>query len=93
MSMAWGAARKLRRAIGNLGRILAVELVCSGRGLDLRAPLRPAPGTGAALAALRAEVPGPGTDRELAPELAAAERLVNAGAPVAAAESAIGPLA
>ncbi|MFN8187452.1 MAG: histidine ammonia-lyase [Gaiellales bacterium] len=93
VSMAWGAARKLRRAIGNLGRILAVELVCSGRGLDLRAPLRPAPGTGAALAALRAEVPGPGTDRELAPELAAAERLVNAGAPVAAAESAIGPLA
>ena len=49
--------------------------------LELRAPLRPGRGTGAALAALRrAGVPGAGPDRWLAPELAAAEALVASGA-------------
>ena len=52
----------------------------------------PAPATAAALAALRAEVPGPGPDRFLAPELAAAERLVRSGALLAATEAATGPL-
>ena len=51
VSMGWGAARKLRRSVDNLRRILAVELMCAGRGLDLRAPLRPAPATAAALEA------------------------------------------
>ena len=51
VSMGWGAARKLRTSIANLARILAVELVAAARGLDLRAPLEPGAGTGAALAA------------------------------------------
>src|SRR5207249_153148 len=55
VSMGWGAARKLRRAVTNLGRVLAVELLCAARALDLRAPLRPAPGTGAGRAAVRAD--------------------------------------
>ncbi len=93
VSMGWGAARKLRDSLANLGRILAVELVCAARGLDLRAPLQPGPGTAAALAALREVVPGPGPDRFLAPELAAAEELVGSGALVAAVESRIGALA
>ena len=80
VSMGWGAARKLRRVVANLGRILAIELVCAARGLDLRAPARPAPGTAAALACVREHVPGPGPDRWLAPELAAAEQLVSTGA-------------
>ena len=85
VSMGWAAARKLRSVVSNLGRILAVELTCAGRGLDLRAPLEPAPGTAAVLAALRETVPGPGPDRWLSPELAEAERLVNSGAITAAA--------
>src|SRR5262249_18634650 len=60
VSLAWGAARKLRIAVANLRRIVAVELVAAARGLDLRAPLQPAAGTDAALAALRRRVPGPG---------------------------------
>ncbi|MBV8431959.1 MAG: histidine ammonia-lyase [Solirubrobacterales bacterium] len=92
VSMGWGAARKLRTAVANLARILAVELVCAARGLDLRAPLRPGPGTGAALAALRQSVPGPGPDREMSPELAAAEELVGSGALVDAVEAEIGEL-
>ena len=92
VSMGWGAARKLRRAVANLGRILAVELTCAARGLDLRAPLTPAPGTAAALAAVRSVVGGPGPDRWLAPELAAVESLVMSGAVVDAVAGAIGPL-
>jgi histidine ammonia-lyase len=92
VSMAWGAARKLRRAVANLGRILAVELVCAGRALDLRAPLAPAAGTAAALAALRRSVPGPGPDRWVAPELAAAERAVVGGDLLTAVERALGSL-
>jgi histidine ammonia-lyase len=80
VSMAWGAARKLRRAVANLSRILAVELSCAARGLDLRAPLAPAPATDAVRGLLREAVPGPGADRVLAPELAAADELVASGA-------------
>src|SRR5215204_3857050 len=92
VSMGWGAARKLRTAVANLRRILAVEAVCAARGLDLRAPLRPGAGTSAALAAVRAALPGPGPDRWLAPELAEAEGLVASGAVLEAVESAIGGL-
>jgi histidine ammonia-lyase len=92
VSMGWGAARKLRTAVANLGRILAVELVCAARGQDLRAPLQPGPGTGAALAAVRERIPGPGPDRRLAPELAAAEELVTSGALLDRVEAAIGAL-
>jgi histidine ammonia-lyase len=92
VSMAWGSARKLRRSLANLTRILAVELTCGLRGLDLRAPLEPAAGTAAARARFRAEVPGFGVDRWLAPELAAAEDLVASGVLLAAVEAEIGAL-
>jgi histidine ammonia-lyase len=93
VSLAWGAARKLRVAVENLARILAVELTCGARALDLRAPLRPAAGTGAAHDAVRAVVEGPGPDRWLAPELAAVERIVRDGSLVAAVAGAVGALA
>jgi histidine ammonia-lyase len=93
VSLGWSAARKLRLTVANLARILAVELVCAARGLDLRAPLAPASGTGAARDALRDSVAGAGPDRWVAPELAAAERLVLGGDVLAAVESAMGPLA
>ncbi len=94
VSMGWGAARKLRVALANLRRILAVEAVCAARGLDLRAPLSPGAGTGAALGAIRsAGVPGTGPDRHLAPELDAAERLIASGGLLAAVEDTIGELA
>ena len=92
VSMGWAAARKLRTVVANLGRILAVELVCAARALDLRAPLEPGPGTAVARAAVRSAVPGPGPDRWLAPELAEAERLVSAGGVTDAVETAIGAL-
>jgi histidine ammonia-lyase len=92
VSMGWGAARKLRTTTANLTRILAVELISAARGLDLRGPLRPAAGTAAALAAVRERIAGPGPDRFLAPELAAAEELVGSGALVRAVEQRTGAL-
>ena len=53
-------------AIANLARILAIELVCAARAIELREPLQPAAGTAAAVLALRAAgVPGAGPDRWL----------------------------
>ena len=92
VSMGWSAARKLRRAVDGLTRVLAIEVLTAARAIDLRAPLTPAPGTGAVLARLREHVEGPGPDRYLAPEIAAAVELARTGALVAAAEGAIGPL-
>jgi len=79
VSMGWSAARKLRRAVDGLTTVLAIELLTAARALDLRAPLAPAPATAAVVAALRQRVPGPGPDRHLAPEIAAAEDLVRTG--------------
>jgi histidine ammonia-lyase len=93
VSMGWSAARKLRRALDGLTRVVAVELLTAARALDLRSPLEPAPGTGAVLAGLRAAgVGGPGTDRYLAPEIETAVEYVASGRALAAAESVTGPL-
>jgi histidine ammonia-lyase len=92
VSMGWSAARKLRRALDGLSRVLAVELLTAARALDLRAPLQPAPATAAVRDALRRDVPGPGPDRFLAPEIDRAVDLVRTGAVVDAAVAVCGPL-
>ncbi|MCX5536374.1 histidine ammonia-lyase [Streptomyces sp. NBC_00006] len=92
VSMGWSAARKLRRAIDGLGRVLAVELYTAARALDLRAPLTPAPATAAVRDGLRKTVEGPGTDRWLAPEIEEAVQYVASGRALAAAESVTGSL-
>jgi histidine ammonia-lyase len=98
VSMGWSAARKLRRAVDGLTRVLAIELLTAARGLELRAPLQPAAATGAVVAGLRAGddvrpgVAGPGTDRFLSPEIEAAVGYVASGAAVRAAETVTGPL-
>ncbi|MBU8817327.1 histidine ammonia-lyase [Mycolicibacterium goodii] len=92
VSMGWSAARKLRRALDGLKSVLAIEILTAARALDLRAPLSPAPATGAVVKALRDRVAGPGPDRYLAPEIETAAAMVGNGVIVAAAESVIGPL-
>ena len=93
VSMGWAGARKLRRAVDGLTRVLAIELLTAARGIELRAPLTPAPATAAVITALRsAGAPGPGPDRWLAPEIETAVRFVADGAAVAAAETITGPL-
>ncbi|MDV3222790.1 aromatic amino acid lyase, partial [Intrasporangium sp.] len=92
VSMGWSAARKLRRSVDGLTRVLAIELLTAARGLELRAPLQPSPATGAVIAALRESVEGAGTDRFLAPEIEAAVALVQSGRALAAVEAVTGPL-
>ena len=55
VSMGWSSARKLRRAVDGLTRVLAIELLTAARALDLRRPLLPGPATGAVVAALRVD--------------------------------------
>jgi histidine ammonia-lyase len=85
VSMGWAAARKLRRSIDGLTRVLAIEILTAARALDLRAPLEPAAPTAAVRAAIRAAgVEGPGPDRHLAPEIETVVELVADGALLAA---------
>ncbi|WP_419997412.1 histidine ammonia-lyase [Streptomyces boninensis] len=94
VSMGWSAARKLRTAVANLTRVLAVELYAATRAVELREGLTPAPATTAILRAVRdAGVQGPGEDRFLSPDLAAAEGFVRSGRLADAAETVTGPLA
>jgi histidine ammonia-lyase len=79
VSMGWSAARKLRLSVDAARRVLAIELLSAARGIDLRAPLRPAPVTGAVRDRLRETVPGPGPDRFLSPEIEATVRFVARG--------------
>jgi len=79
VSMGWSAARKLRKAVSNLTNIIAIELVTAARAIELRAPLTPSPASTRVINALRKNVPGPGPDRYLSPELVAAGEFVGAG--------------
>ena len=92
VSNGWAAARKLRRSVANLRRVLAVELMCAAAAIDLRGPLQPAAGTAAALRVLRDHVAGPGPDRWLSPDLRTAELLLADGSVLTAVEAAVGPL-
>ncbi len=92
VAMAWAAARKLRTVIDNVRHIVAIEWVAAARAVELRAPLQPAAGTGAALGLLRRRVAGPGPDRVVAPELEAAAELLTDDGLVEAVQAAVGPL-
>lgn len=95
VSMGWAAARKLRRALDGLARVLAIEVLSGCRALDLRQQISgasPAKGTDAVRSAVRGVVPGPGPDRFLAPEIEAVLDLVWDGTVAKAAERVVGRL-
>lgn len=80
VSMAAHGARRLMQMNANLSRILGVEALCAGQGVEFRAPLKTSPPLQATLARLRADVAILGEDRYLAPDLESAARLVASGA-------------
>jgi histidine ammonia-lyase len=93
VSMGWSAARKLRRSVDGLTRVVAIEVLTAARALGLRAPLEPSPASGAVVALLNQHgVEGPGPDRHLAPEIETVVDLVRSGAVLSAAESVLGEL-
>lgn len=89
VSMGWAAARKLRRGIDGLARVLAIEVLTGARALDLRAPLQPAAATGAVRDLVRTVVRGPGHDHYLSPDIEAVTDLVLSGRVADAAEGAV----
>jgi histidine ammonia-lyase len=92
VSMGWASARKLRHAIDNLTRVVAIEAMTAARAIELRAPLLPAPATSSVVAGLRQSIPGMGPDRYVAPEIDAATEVVRSGGVVDWAEMIVGPL-
>jgi histidine ammonia-lyase len=92
VSMGWAAGRKLRRGVDGLTRVLAIEILTAARAIELRAPQRPAPATGAVVEELRRSVPGTAADRYLSPEIETAVELVRDGRLLAAAQAVAGPL-
>ncbi|HEX6499932.1 MAG TPA: histidine ammonia-lyase [Micromonosporaceae bacterium] len=93
VSMGWAAARKLRTVLDNLTSVLAVELLASVRGLQLRAPLTPSPAGRIAVEAVSAFAGEPGPDVYLAPVLEQARALIAGRELRDAVEAEVGPLA
>lgn len=86
VSMGWAAARKLRRAIDGLTRVIAIEILTGARALDLRAPLQAGRATGAVRDLVRTVAAGPGPDHFLSPDMEAVTELVRSGAVLATAK-------
>jgi histidine ammonia-lyase len=79
VSMAAHGARRLMPMVDNLNVILGVEALCAAQGIEHRAPLRTSAPLQRVIARLRADIPALGEDRYIAPDLAAAARLVAGG--------------
>ncbi len=96
VSMGLWAARKARRILDNTRRVLALEILAAVQGLDLQEDVLGRPRRlGAGLAATRDAVRTGGIpmlkeDRFLPRDLELMQRLVDSGALVAAAETALG---
>jgi histidine ammonia-lyase len=73
VSMGMWAALKCRRVAANVRRVLAIELLAAAQGVDLLRPLRSSAPLEALHAAVRQRVPKWDRDREMAPDLAAAD--------------------
>ena len=84
------AAARLPRLFRNVRGVLAGELLCAAEALDRHAPLRPAPATAAARAAVRRVAPPLVADRPLAPDLEALAALETLAAIVEAVERTLG---
>ncbi|GAA1058392.1 histidine ammonia-lyase [Agromyces luteolus] len=80
VSMGWAAARKLRRALDGLTRVVAIEVMTAARGLALRAPLEPGAATGAVVSLVASTGAVPGEDRFLSPEIERVVEAVSSGA-------------
>jgi histidine ammonia-lyase len=79
VSMAPWAARKMRRVLENARRVVAAEYLLAAAALEHRFPLRPARGTGALFAAVRALVARLDADRPPSPDLERLSRWLEGG--------------
>ncbi|SRR5579883_857784 len=80
VSMATFAARRLGEMADNTQGIVAIELLSAAQGVDFHAPLTTSATLAEAMGLIRALVPTLDRDRALAPDIAAAKRLISDGA-------------
>jgi histidine ammonia-lyase len=80
VSMGLAAARKARRAVDCLERVLATEMMCAAEGIEHRRPLRAGRGVERAHAAVRARVDRLDGDRSLGADLETLTELLRSGA-------------
>ena len=79
VSMATFAARRLHTMLDNTAGVVAIEWLAAAQALEFHRPLRSSPALEALHAQLRVQVPRLAEDRLMAPDIAAATRLVEAG--------------
>lgn len=79
VSMGMTSARKAWAIAENTSRVLAIEALAAAQGLDLRAPLSPAPTTSVARATLREVSPSLDEDRSLAADIESTAELLKRG--------------
>jgi histidine ammonia-lyase len=79
VSMGMGAALRLEPLLANLRNILAIELLAACQGLDLLAPLLPAPEARRACDIVRSLSQRLDADRSLAPDIAKVAAAIAAG--------------
>ena len=79
VSMAAHGARRLSRMVENLNNILGIELLCSARGIEFRAPMKTSPLLQDTIKCLRKDISSLQEDRHMAPDLKAAKEIVASG--------------
>ncbi|SDE50978.1 histidine ammonia-lyase [Paracoccus isoporae] len=79
VSMAAHGARRLGLMTRNLAVIVGVEAICAAQGIEFRAPLTTSAPLARVIAAIRKSVATMGEDRYLAPDLAAAQTMIEDG--------------
>ena len=79
VSMAAHGARRLGLMTRNLAVIVGVEAICAAQGIEFRAPLRTSAPIARVIETIRQRIGTMGEDRYLAPDLTAAQAMVEDG--------------
>ena len=92
VSMGATSARKALAICRNTEQVIGIEALCAAQGLDLRRPLTPARGTGAAHDAVREVSPFLDEDRPLSDELETMRERVSSGTLARRVQDVVGSL-
>jgi histidine ammonia-lyase len=92
VSMGATSARHAAQVVSNTEHVIAVEILAAAQGLELRAPLAPAPATKAAVDEVRERAPFLDHDRPLSTDIAEVREMAAGGGLAAAVAAKTGPL-
>lgn len=92
VSMGATSGRKALAILANTERVIAIEALAAAQALELRAPLKTAPATGAVVELVRDISPKLTDDRPLSSDIEAVHETVASGRLIETVEASIGPL-